>query len=34
VDDWLATVRNYGTYSNETGYYEVLAYLKQRKWRR
>jgi SpoVK/Ycf46/Vps4 family AAA+-type ATPase len=35
VDDWLATARNYGTYANETGFYdEVMAYLKQRKRRR
>ncbi len=35
VDDWLATARNYGTYANETGFYdEVMAYLKARKRRR
>jgi SpoVK/Ycf46/Vps4 family AAA+-type ATPase len=35
VDDWLATARNYGTYANETGFYdEVMAYLKGRKRRR
>jgi hypothetical protein len=35
VDDWMATARNYGTYANETGFYdEVMAYLKQRKRRR
>jgi SpoVK/Ycf46/Vps4 family AAA+-type ATPase len=32
VDDWLAMARNYGTYANETGFYdEVMAYLKARK---
>ncbi len=35
VDDWLATARNYGTYANETGFYdEVMAYLRQRKRQR
>ncbi len=35
VDDWMATARNYGTYANETGFYdEVMTYLKQRKRRR
>lgn len=35
VDDWLATARNYGTYANETGFYdEVMAYWKERKRRR
>jgi transitional endoplasmic reticulum ATPase len=35
VDDWMATARNYGTYANETGFYdEVMAYLKGRKRRR
>ncbi|MGD8398522.1 MAG: AAA family ATPase [Anaerolineae bacterium] len=35
VDDWLATARNYGTYANETGFYdEVMAYIKRRKRRR
>ena len=35
VEDWMATARNYGTYANETGFYdEVMAYLKQRKRRR
>jgi transitional endoplasmic reticulum ATPase len=35
VDDWLATARNYGTYANETGFYdEVMAYLKGRRRRR
>lgn len=35
VDDWMATARNYGTYANETGFYdEVMAYLKRRKRRR
>ncbi|MEJ2209007.1 MAG: AAA family ATPase [Anaerolineae bacterium] len=29
VDDWLSTARNYGTYANETGFYdEVMTYLK------
>ena len=32
VDDWLATARNYGTYANETGFYdEVMTYLKGHK---
>jgi transitional endoplasmic reticulum ATPase len=32
VDDWLATARNYGTYANQTGFYdEVMAYLKGRR---
>jgi SpoVK/Ycf46/Vps4 family AAA+-type ATPase len=31
VDDWLATARNYGTYANETGFYDtVMTYLKTR----
>jgi SpoVK/Ycf46/Vps4 family AAA+-type ATPase len=35
VDDWLATARNYGTYANETGFYdEVMNYLQARKRRR
>jgi transitional endoplasmic reticulum ATPase len=35
VDDWLATARNYGTYANETGFYdEVMGYLRERKRRR
>lgn len=35
VDDWLATARNYGTYANETGFYdEVMVYLMGRKRRR
>jgi SpoVK/Ycf46/Vps4 family AAA+-type ATPase len=35
VDDWLATARNFGTYANQTGFYdEVMAYLKGRKRRR
>jgi SpoVK/Ycf46/Vps4 family AAA+-type ATPase len=35
VDDWLATARNYGTYANETGFYdEVMAYIKSRRRRR
>ena len=32
VGDWLATARNYGTYANETGFYDqVMAYLKESK---
>jgi SpoVK/Ycf46/Vps4 family AAA+-type ATPase len=35
VDDWMATARNYGTYANETGFYdEVMAYLRRRQRRR
>jgi SpoVK/Ycf46/Vps4 family AAA+-type ATPase len=34
VDDWMSTARNYGTYANETGFYdEVMAYLKRRQRR-
>lgn len=34
VADWLATARNYGTYANETGFYdEVMAYLRGRRRR-
>ncbi|MBN1659030.1 MAG: AAA family ATPase [Anaerolineae bacterium] len=35
VDDWMATARNYGTYANETGFYdEVMRYIKGHKHRR